>query len=150
LDGAPFVYLPDDLGAHEVLVRVWGARRQPYALALAAVDPGSRFEPNDDQVIATALRPGRTVALTGDGNDWYSVDVPARRPLRVALVDAAPSLVLRSTLKPGDGPLTGPGARTLALQARELPARVWVEVTGAGPYELEVELGPLERPAASA
>jgi hypothetical protein len=68
-----------------VLVRVRGDEGTPYTLR-AGLNQGpapDAFEPNDAPSAARALPPGTHANLLLEADDWYRVDVPAGKVLRV-------------------------------------------------------------------
>lgn len=68
-----------------VLVRVHGDEGTPYGLAAALLEGPApdAFEPNDAPGAARAITPGEHANLLLEADDWYRVDVPAGKVLRV-------------------------------------------------------------------
>jgi hypothetical protein len=140
--------------AERVYARVIGAR-EAFTFAPAAVDPSTRFEPNDGATQASVVQAGRRLeAIQGSGEDWFRVVVPPQRALRVRLLNSSPNVSL-AWARTASPTTTGPGAPMAAPPPTASVAAICTEVTapavgagralllrvtGAGRYDLALDL----------
>ncbi|MCO5165273.1 MAG: hypothetical protein M9894_02745 [Planctomycetes bacterium] len=131
---------PAGAAPEAVLLVVWGGLG-PYHVEARAVDPPGRFEPNGRPEDAAPLAPGRAAGVGCDGEDWFSVPVPAHHRARARLVAAPPGLTVAWGW-------TGEAAAAATAPAVALDRHALLRVSGAaGAYDLDVTLEPAPVPA---
>jgi hypothetical protein len=135
-----------------LLVHVYGGPGAPYRLRVVTrpPPPADRLEPNDAPDAARPLGPGEYQGLVADPTDWYRLDAPpgrrlrvtaaADRPLDLALArPAAPVVALRAAS------CSSPSAPAVVELATRRGAPLLLRVRGGSyvPYRLAVEVLPL-------
>ncbi len=145
LDGGRGVWFLGGSQPSEVLIEVVGEDRGAHYQLLVEAPSDDWLEPNDRPGEATLLEPGRPLRLLQRDEDWFRIEVPAGRSLRVAIEAEGGEVDL--VLTDADGlPLRGaeqqgPRAARLAAAAEPRSVRARVSGDGAGArYRIEAAL----------
>lgn len=129
-----------------ILVRVFNGTDVPYSMKITVGEPPKpdALEPNDDPSQAKPLEAGRTADLVLESEDWFTLDLPKGKLLKIAVTKTdttAPGDLQVTLHAPGKGEGDGPQELAVAQVILDEPALLTVARPEAGPLLLHVQGG---------